>query len=90
MNEQRAVAIVTGAASGIGKSVAKLYAQNGIAVVLSDVNQDPGEQGAEHIRQAGGRATFVASHVSKSAVWERRWAGGWVVACSMRVREASG
>ncbi len=71
MNEQRAVAIVTGAASGIGKSVAKLYAQNGIAVVLSDVNQEPGEQVAEQIRQAGGQAIFVASDVSQPADCER-------------------
>lgn len=71
MNEQRAVAIVTGAASGIGKSVAKLYAQNGIAVVLSDINQEPGEQVAEQIRQAGGQAIFVASDVSQPADCER-------------------
>jgi len=71
MNEQRAVAIVTGAASGIGKSVAELYAQNGVAVVLADVNQELGEPVAEQIRQTGGQATFIAADVSQPADCER-------------------
>lgn len=65
MNSHPKVAIVTGAASGIGKSVAERYAQDGIAVVLSDVNQPLGEQAAEQIRQAGGQATFVMADASR-------------------------
>lgn len=64
MNSPQKVAIVTGAASGIGKSVAERYAQDDIAVALSDVNQALGEQAAEQIRQAGGQATFVMADVS--------------------------
>ncbi len=64
MSHHQKVAIVTGAASGIGKSVAEHYAQDGIAVVLSDVNQTLGEQAAAQIRQAGGLATFVMADVS--------------------------
>lgn len=64
MNSQQKVAIVTGAASGIGKSVAERYAEDGITVVLSDVNQTSGEQAAAQIRQAGGQATFVMADVS--------------------------
>lgn len=64
MSHHPKVAIVTGAASGIGKSVAEHYAQDGIAVVLSDVNQTLGEQAAAQIRQAGGQATFVMADVS--------------------------
>lgn len=65
MNSQKRVAIVTGAASGIGKSVAERYAQEDVAVVLSDVNQELGKQAAEYIRQAGGQATFVMADVSR-------------------------
>ncbi len=65
MSRHQKVAIVTGAASGIGKSVAERYAQGGIAVVLSDVNQTLGEQAASQIRQAGGQATFVMTDVSR-------------------------
>jgi NAD(P)-dependent dehydrogenase (short-subunit alcohol dehydrogenase family) len=64
MSHHQKVAIVTGAASGIGKSVAEHFAQDGIAVVLSDVNQTLGEQAAEQIRQAGGQVTFVMADVS--------------------------
>jgi NAD(P)-dependent dehydrogenase (short-subunit alcohol dehydrogenase family) len=65
MDSPQKVAIVTGAASGIGKSVAERYAQEGVAVVLSDVNQELGAQAAEQIRQAGGQATFVRADVSR-------------------------
>jgi len=59
------VAIVTGAASGIGKSVSELYAREGAAVVLSDINQELGERTTEEIRKAGGEAIFVRADVSK-------------------------
>lgn len=71
MNKEQKVALVTGAASGIGKSVAERYAQDGIAVVLSDNNQALGQQTTEHIRQAGGQATFVMADVSLPADCER-------------------
>ena len=71
MNAQRNVAIVTGAASGIGKSVAELYAQSGAAVVISDIDQKDGEQAVEEIRQAGGEATFVKTDVAQPADCER-------------------
>jgi NAD(P)-dependent dehydrogenase (short-subunit alcohol dehydrogenase family) len=71
MSNHQTVAIVTGAASGIGKSVAERFAQEDVAVVLSDVNQKLGEQGAEQIRQAGGQATFVMADVSRPSDCER-------------------
>jgi NAD(P)-dependent dehydrogenase (short-subunit alcohol dehydrogenase family) len=71
MDQQKRVAIVTGAASGIGKSVAERYAQEGTAVLLSDVNETLGEQAADEIRRAGGQATFVAADVSRPADCER-------------------
>ena len=71
MNAQRKVAIVTGGASGIGKSAAELYAQTGAAVVLSDIDEKLGEQAVEDICQAGGEATFVRTDVSQPADCER-------------------
>jgi NAD(P)-dependent dehydrogenase (short-subunit alcohol dehydrogenase family) len=65
------VAIVTGASSGIGKAIAQLYAREGAAVVLSDLNQEAGEIVAGEIRQAGGEAMFVAANVAEPADCER-------------------
>lgn len=56
------VALVTGAASGIGRAAAELFAEQGAAVVVSDI--DPaGEETAATITDAGGRATFVRADV---------------------------
>ncbi len=59
------VAVVTGASSGIGKSVSELYAREGAAVVLSDINQELGEKTTDGISKAGGEAIFVRADVSK-------------------------
>lgn len=67
MNFKGKVAVVTGASSGIGKSVSELYAKEGAAVVLSDINQELGEKTTEEIRKAGGEAIFVRADVSKPA-----------------------
>lgn len=71
MNMQGKVAIVTGAASGIGKSVAQLYAENGASVILSDINEEAGKQVAAEIGGGNGRATFVMADVAKPADCER-------------------
>jgi NAD(P)-dependent dehydrogenase (short-subunit alcohol dehydrogenase family) len=65
------VAIVTGASSGIGKAIAQLYAREGAAVVLSDLNQEAGEIVVGEIRQAGGEAMFVVGNVAEPADCER-------------------
>jgi NAD(P)-dependent dehydrogenase (short-subunit alcohol dehydrogenase family) len=61
------VAIVTGAAAGIGRASAERFAAEGAAVVLADVAADVGEAAAAAIRAAGGRATFVATDVADRA-----------------------
>lgn len=59
------VAIVTGAASGIGRATAELLAREGATVIVSDVDADGGARTVEAIRAAGGAAEFVAADVSR-------------------------
>lgn len=59
------VALVTGASSGIGRSTAVLYAKYGANVVVSDMNDKGGEDTVEMINQAGGKAIFIRTDVSK-------------------------
>jgi NAD(P)-dependent dehydrogenase (short-subunit alcohol dehydrogenase family) len=65
------VAIVTGAASGIGEACARLFAKEGAAVVVADVQDAKGQAVAEVIRQAGGRAVFVHCDVARAADCEK-------------------
>lgn len=58
-------AIVTGAASGMGKTIAILFAKEGAKVVLADLIQDDADQVAEEIRKQGGKAMAIACDVSK-------------------------
>ena len=58
-----AVAIVTGAASGIGRSIAEALAAQGADVVLADLQADLAEEVAAGIRQQGGKATSAALDV---------------------------
>lgn len=52
------VAIVTGAASGIGRAGARLMAEAGAEVVVADIDTEGGERVAAEIREGGGRARF--------------------------------
>lgn len=60
------VAVITGAATGIGKASALLFAQEGASVVLIDIDRDHGEEVAEQIRASGGRASFIRADVSRT------------------------
>src|SRR5690606_250187 len=61
------VAIVTGAARGIGRAVAAAMAEEGASVVLADVLAPAAEEAAAAIRDAGGAAIGVGADVSDRA-----------------------
>lgn len=65
------VALVTGAASGIGRASAQALAQEGARVVVADVDEAGGTETVTSIRQAGGDALFVRTDVSQAAEVER-------------------
>ena len=58
------VALVTGAAMGIGESSARIFAREGAAVVVADVDEAGGRATVATIEAAGGRAAFVRADVS--------------------------
>jgi len=60
------VAIITGAAAGIGKATAVLFAQEGAKVVVADVMDELGEETVKMINDSGGKAVFVHTDVSKA------------------------
>ncbi|QET05937.1 MULTISPECIES: 3-hydroxybutyrate dehydrogenase [Cupriavidus] len=64
MKLQNKSAIVTGAASGIGKAIAELLAREGAAVAIADLNLDAARATAEEIERAGGRALPIAMDVT--------------------------
>src|SRR6266536_2194036 len=60
---QDKVALITGAASGIGRASAQLFARQGAKVVGADITQAAGEEAAQSIRAEGGDAIFVRTDV---------------------------
>ena len=64
------VALVSGAASGIGAETARLFAEHGAAVVVSDVNDEAGEEVARGIADAGGHAIYRHLDTTDEAAWE--------------------
>lgn len=67
------VAIVTGAAMGMGRATAELMAREGAAVVLTDIDAAEGEAVARGIREDGGSATFRTLDVSEESAVARVW-----------------
>src|SRR5262249_2906505 len=63
----RPVALVTGAASGIGKATAEGLAQEGAAVAVVDRREEGARETAAQIKAAGGRAVAYTTNVASSA-----------------------
>jgi NAD(P)-dependent dehydrogenase (short-subunit alcohol dehydrogenase family) len=65
------VALVSGAARGIGAETAALLAKAGAKVVLTDLMEEAGQATAEKIHQAGAETLFLRHDVTREADWER-------------------
>jgi NAD(P)-dependent dehydrogenase (short-subunit alcohol dehydrogenase family) len=61
------VAVVTGAASGIGRAIARRFAAEGARIAIADVAREGAERVAAEIREAGGGALAVPTDVADSA-----------------------
>jgi 2-keto-3-deoxy-L-fuconate dehydrogenase len=59
--------IITGAGSGIGKSIAILFAQQGATVYILDINEDQAQEVASFIRSKGGKASAIACDITKQS-----------------------
>lgn len=64
------VALITGAASGIGRETGVLFAREGAAIVVVDVSDSAGLETVEMIKSTGGRAAYTHADVSNAAECE--------------------
>jgi len=60
------ISLITGAASGIGRESALLFAREKSKVVVADINEEGGQETVSMIRDAGGEASFIRCDVSKA------------------------
>ncbi|MBK5296423.1 MAG: glucose 1-dehydrogenase [Vicinamibacteria bacterium] len=67
MRVSQKVALVTGAADGIGAATAELLAEHGAAVVIGDIDDRGGTEVRDRILAAGGKAVFVHADISRPA-----------------------
>jgi 3(or 17)beta-hydroxysteroid dehydrogenase len=63
------VAIITGAASGLGEAAALLLAKEGAKIVVADIDEVKGNKVAEKIRHEGGESIFVKHDVTSEKDW---------------------
>jgi 3-hydroxybutyrate dehydrogenase len=71
MRLQDKVAVVTGAASGIGKEIARVYAREGAKVAIADLNAEAAEATARELDPTGRRALGVAMDVTDEGQVDR-------------------
>ena len=64
------VALVTGAASGIGHAIAKLLAERGAQVVVADINLEAAERAVAKLGESGSVAAAVQANVGDAAAVE--------------------
>ena len=65
------VALITGAAQGMGAAEARLFAREGARVALADVLPEEGKKVEKEINSSGGEAIFVPLDVTREADWQR-------------------
>jgi NAD(P)-dependent dehydrogenase (short-subunit alcohol dehydrogenase family) len=70
MRLRNKVALITGAAVGIGAEIAKRFAAEGAQVVIGDVNAVEAQTTSESIRRSGGSARSVSLDVTKEESWK--------------------
>jgi NAD(P)-dependent dehydrogenase (short-subunit alcohol dehydrogenase family) len=73
------VALVTGAASGIGKATARRLTEEGAAVLVTDIQEEAGKATVGELNDAGGKAAFFRHDVGRESDWE--------AACAKAVEE---
>jgi NAD(P)-dependent dehydrogenase (short-subunit alcohol dehydrogenase family) len=71
MRLQGKVALITGAAHGMGETEAKMFAKEGARVVVADVDEAEGQQVVAGIAEVGGEALFVRLDVTQEADWHQ-------------------
>jgi NAD(P)-dependent dehydrogenase (short-subunit alcohol dehydrogenase family) len=71
MRLENKVAIITGAASGMGESAALLFAREGAKVVVADILEAQGQQVVDRIVSDGGDAIFIALDVTSEQEWQK-------------------
>ena len=65
------VVLITGGSGGQGRVQARMFAEQGAAVVLADIAEAPGKAAAAEIRAAGAEASFARLDVADAASWEQ-------------------
>jgi NAD(P)-dependent dehydrogenase (short-subunit alcohol dehydrogenase family) len=70
MRLKNKVALITGGGNGIGKASALLFAEEGAKVVLTDIDQNAGEETLKIIKEGGGEAAFFHADISKASACE--------------------
>ncbi|SFJ17828.1 SDR family NAD(P)-dependent oxidoreductase [Thermoflavimicrobium dichotomicum] len=65
MRLKNKIAIVTGAGKGIGRGIAKVFAQEGATVIIATLGEDEGTATEKEIAESGGQAWFIQTDVSK-------------------------
>ncbi len=70
MRLENKVALITGAASGMGESAAKIFSREGAKVIVADILETEGRKVVDEIVSNGGDAIFVALDVTSEAQWQ--------------------
>ncbi len=82
------VAVVTGGSNGIGKAICEMFAAEGAAVLIADIDEEAGERLAQSIRAKGQTAKFCRADSSSSSDAARavaaglEWHGGIDILCN--------